>query len=503
MNAPYIRKLIIVGGGTAGWMAAAACARYLQQQPIDIVLVESEEIGTVGVGEATVPVMKMFNSLLGVDEWEFIKQTAGSFKLGIQFRDWSNIGSRYFHGFGDFGADIEGVAPHHFWLRLRAQGDQTALADYSFPTQAALQNRFAPPPQQANLAAAAYKYAYHFDASRYAKFLRVYAEARGVVRIEGEIEQIHQASDDGRITHLQLKSGQQISGDFFIDCSGFKSLLIGKTFAVPYIDWRHWLPCDSALVAPCERTTELTPYTISTAREAGWQWRIPLQHRVGNGYVYASSFTDSDSVHKTFVENLESAPIVAPRTLNFITGHRREFWKKNCVALGLAGGFLEPLESTSIQLIQTGLLRFLDSFPTTDINETAIAEYNRVTASEYARIRDFLILHYCSSARDDSDLWRYCKNMLLPDELTHKIEVFTHTGRVPMLSEESYSEASWVAIFIGQHIIPKTYATQADFIDLALLKSGMEKRRQGIAKIVASMPSQQEFIARVCPTDIR
>ncbi len=503
MNDQQIRKLIIVGGGTAGWMAAAACARYFHQQSIEIVLVESEEIGTVGVGEATVPVMKMFNDLLGVNEWEFIKQTSGSFKLGIQFRDWSNTGSRYFHGFGDFGADIEGIPPHHFWLRLHAQGDKTALAEYSFPTQAALHNRFAPPPQQGNNTVAAYKYAYHFDASRYAKFLRAYAEARGVIRIEGEIEQVHQSTEDGRLTHVQLKSGTCVDGDFFIDCSGFKSLLIGKTLSVPYMEWRQWLPCDSAMVAQCERTGEFAPYTVSTARAAGWQWRIPLQHRVGNGYVYASAFTDTETAHKTFLDNLESEPLTAPRTLNFTTGHRREFWKKNCVALGLAGGFLEPLESTSIQLIQTGLLRFLENFPTTHINEVAIAEYNRITTNEYARIRDFLILHYCTSKRDDSDLWRYCRAMVLPDELQHKIDVYTHTGRVPMLSEESYSEASWVTIFTGQGVIPSRYAAQANFIDLGALKTGMNQRRQNIAKFVSAMPEHREFIARVCPSDIR
>lgn len=498
MNSSLIRKLVIVGGGTAGWMAASACARYLRHQPIEILLVESEEIGTVGVGEATVPVMKMFNQFLGIDEWDFVKETSGTFKLGIQFRDWSEIGSQYFHGFGDFGADIEGIAAHHFWLRLRAQGDQSLLADYSFSTQAAYANRFAPPPQQANSGAAAYKYAYHFDAALYARYLRRYAEARGVARIQGEITNVNTQNEDGCISSLQLATGEKIEGDFFIDCSGFRALLIAQTLGAEFIDWRHWLPCDSAVVAPCERSEALTPYTISTACEAGWQWRIPLQNRVGNGYVYSSRFSDDDRAKKIFVENLESSPLIEPRKLEFITGHRREFWKKNCVALGLAGGFLEPLESTSIQLIQTGLMRFLEHFPTRYLNQAAINEYNRIATNEYARIRDFLILHYCTNQRVDGELWRYCREMTLPESLQHKIEIFKQTARVPMLGEESYMESSWVTIFTGQHIFPLHYATQAQFVEQQALAVGMQKRKESIQKLVSTMPTHEQFIARVC-----
>lgn len=498
MNSPLLRKVVIVGGGTAGWMAASACARYLQHQAIEIVLVESEDIGTVGVGEATVPVMKMFNAMLGIDEWDFVKETSGSFKLGIEFRDWNKTGSHFFHGFGDFGADIEGIAAHHYWLQLRAQGDQTPLSDYSFPAQAAYANRFAPPPPQTNNSVAAYKYAYHFDASLYAKYLRRYAQTRGVIRHEGEITQVHTNPADGSISSVQLASGERIDGDFFIDCSGFKALLIEQTLKAGYCDWRHWLPCDSALVAPCERTGTMTPYTLSSAREAGWQWRIPLQHRVGNGYVYASQFTDAQSVARIFLDNLEAPPLIEPRTLHFVTGHRREFWKKNCVALGLAAGFLEPLESSSIQLIQTGLMRFLENFPTREMNSSAIAEYNRITANEYARIRDFLILHYCTNQRSEGELWRYCRAMSVPDELQHKIDVFTNTGRVPMLTEESYLEPSWVAIFIGQQIVPNAHASQAHFMAAPTLSAGMAKRRDTIQQFVTAMPDHAQFIARVC-----
>lgn len=498
-NSLLLRKLVIVGGGTAGWMAASAISHYLRHQPIDILLIESDDIGTVGVGEATVPVMKLFNDMLGINEREFVQQTSGSFKLGIEFRDWLQPGSRYFHGFGDFGAPIEGIAPHHFWLRAKALGDESPLADYSFPTQAAYNNRFAPPPQQPELSAAAYKYAYHFDAGLYAKFLRGYAEARGVVRKEGEVLQVKLNNLDGRIESLVMANGEIINGDFFIDCSGFRGLLIEQALGAGYEDWSHWLPCNRALVAPCKLTGEFTPYTIASARTAGWQWRIPLQHRVGNGYVYADQFTTEAEVEKTFLQELEAEPLVAPRTLRFVTGRRREFWKKNCVALGLASGFMEPLESTSIQLIQTALMRFLEFFPSQVINQISVDEYNRVTCNEYRRIRDFLILHYCTSQRNDGELWRYCRTMLLPDELQHKITLFKNTGRVPLLSEESYMEPSWVSIFIGQGIIPTHHAEQTRFVADTSLLAGMKKRRDIIAQLVAAMPIHSEFVARTCP----
>lgn len=503
MNRPHIQKIIIVGGGTAGWMTASALACYLKKQPVEVVLIESDDIGTVGVGEATVPVIQSFNALLGIDEWEFVKQTSGSFKLGIEFRNWGSPGSRFFHGFGDFGESIDGIAPHHHWLKLRTQGDSAELMDYSFPTQAALRNKFAPPPKQANIPAAAYKYAYHFDASLYAKYLRQYSENRGVVRKEGEIVRVELDSADGSIRSLEMASGESVSGDFFLDCSGFRGLLINEALQSKYIDWSHWLPCDRAIVAPCKLTGELTPYTTSIAHGAGWRWRIPLQHRVGNGYVYSSRFIDKEAAEETLLNNLEAEALAEPRLLKFVAGHRQKFWDKNCVAIGLAGGFLEPLESSSIQLIQTGIFRFLEFFPDAHIDEIAVAEYNRITSNEYARIRDFLIAHYCTTGRDDTELWRYCRTMALPDELQHKIELFKHTGRVPMLTEESYMEASWVAILIGQNIIPERYARQVDFRDLEDLRRGMMKRRDTIAKLVGTMPSHEEFIARVCPSDIR
>jgi tryptophan halogenase len=499
MTTSDIKTLVILGGGTAGWMAAAALARFLGSQPVKVVVVESEQLGSVGVGEATVPVLRQFNDYLGIKEHDFVRHTAGSFKLGIEFCDWQHPGSRYFHGFGDFGAPHGGVAAHQLWLRLRAAGDDSELHDYSFPAQAARHNRFAPPPDDERLArVAAFDYAYHFDASRYAMVLREYAEARGVQRIEGVVSDVVLAAN-GDIQSLRLADGDVIAGDFFIDCSGFRSRLLGGALAVAYHDWSHWLPCDSALTVACKRCEPLTPYTRATARDAGWQWRIPLQHRVGNGYVYASAFTDDASAERVLRQNLESEPLSEARRLCFTTGHRQSFWQNNCVALGLAAGFLEPLESTSIQLIQTGLLRFLQFYPGRSERDLAATEYNRITANEYARLRDFLILHYCTTSRRDTEFWRYCQSQPPPDTLAHKIAVFKATGQVPMYAEESYAEASWVAIFIGQGIMPEGYAMQAEFMPLAMVRQLMQQRQRAIAQVVEKMPAHEQFLLQTCP----
>lgn len=490
-----INKFVVLGGGTAGWMAAAALARFFAQQPVEVQLIEAPQLGSVGVGEATVPILRQFNQYLGLDEREFVRATSGSYKLGIEFRDWLRPGSQYFHGFGDFGAAHSGVAAHQLWLRARALGDTAPLADYSFSAQAARHNRFAPPPDDPRLAAiAAFDYAYHFDASRYAALLQNYACKRGIEHIEGQVANVQLCPESGDIQSLSLDNGQRVEADFFIDCTGFHGRLLHRELQVPYNDWSHWLPCNRALAVACERQDELSPYTRATARTAGWQWRIPLQHRVGNGLVYASDFISDDAAAQQLLQNLEGKALGEPRPLNFVTGHREHFWYKNCLALGLAAGFLEPLESTSIQLIQTGLLRFLELLPVGGDSEPMQQEYNRITRGEYERLRDFLILHYCTSQRDDSDFWRACRQQPLPDTLAHKIAVYRASGRVPMYADESYAESSWVAIFTGQGVLPEHYARQAEAIPAAELTALMTKRREAIAAVVGHMPSHARYL---------
>jgi tryptophan halogenase len=501
--AERIRSIVIVGGGTAGWIAAAVLARFLKspRAPFEtsIRLIESDAIGTIGVGEATVPVIQTLNGVLGIDERDFLAKTQGTFKLGIEFRDWARLGNRHWHVFGDFGAPIEGVSPHHHWLKLRQLGDTTPISEYSFPTVASRLMRFAPPPPSSEVAS--YKYAYNFDASLYARYLRTYAEARGVQRREGQVAEVHVREPDGFIEAVTLVGGERISGDFFIDATGFRGLLIEDALETGYESWSHWLPCDRAVACQCESGGDFSPITRSTAHAAGWQWRIPLQHRVGNGYVHCSDFISQDEATATLLANLDGPARTDPLVLRFKAGRRKKFWNRNCLAVGLAGGFMEPLESTSILLIQTAIARLIEMFPDREFDPVMIDEYNRVSVNEWERIRDFLILHYCATERDDSPLWNNCRTMSIPESLRHKIEVFKACGRVALYGEESFLEPSWVSIFIGQHVYPRRYDPIIDGIDLEKLRRGMAQRRQAIVRTVEAMPTHADFIARYCRAD--
>ncbi len=478
-------------------MSASILSRFLDLQTCSVTLVESEEIGIVGVGEATVPLMQHFNGVLGIDENEFVAATNGSFKLGIEFRDWGKMGNVHFHGFGDYGDTIEGVSPHHHWLKLRQMGDMTPIDDYSFPYAVGRRGRFGQPSPDPKAEAAFFRYAFHFDASLYARYLRGYSETRGVTRVEGRVVETALDGENGNIKSITLADGRVLEADFFIDCSGFYGLLIEQALKTGYEEWTHWLPCNRAVVVPTTRDGPPTPFTVSSAQEAGWQWRIPLQHREGNGYVYSSAFIEDDPARDTLLANVKGEPLADTRVLKFVTGRRKKFWNKNCVAIGLAGGFMEPLESTSIQLIQTAIARLIEMFPDKNFDPVMVDEYNRVTANEFERIRDFLILHYSPSQRDEP-LWNYCRNMDIPDSLAHKIDVWKSCGRVAFQTDESYQEPSWVAVFMGNGILPNRYDPLVDLIEPERLKLGLERRRQKMAAAAEAMPSHEAYIARFC-----
>jgi tryptophan halogenase len=496
-----IRSIIIIGGGTAGWMAAAAFSQVLPRELTDIRLIESDEIGRVGVGEATIPPICTFNAMLRIDENEFLRKTQGTFKLAIQLVDWTHIGHSYFHPFGEFGLDIEGVQFHQFWRKLHLKGEVPGIEEYCVPAVAARSGKFARPAADPAAVASRLKYAYQFDASLYAAFLRGYADARGVMRTEGRICDVKLRGDDGFVEAVLLESGELVQGDLFIDCSGFRGLIIEQALKAGYEDWSHWLPNDRAVAIQCERHGELTPYTRSTARAAGWQWRIPLQHRIGTGYVFSSGYVSDDEATAMLLANLESPPLVEPRILKFTGGRRKQFWSRNCVALGLAGGFLEPLESTSIHLIQVGITRLLALFPDKNFNFAEIEQYNRFMTSQYENIRDFLVLHFKATERNDSAYWDYCRMMDVPDSLRHKIELFRGRGRVFRYDDELFAEANWIAVLLGQNILPASYDTLADRLDVAAVKRYLEHIRSTIRKTVDAMPTHRHYILQNCAAD--
>jgi tryptophan halogenase len=498
MNDSRICDVVIVGGGTAGWMAAAAFSKLLAPA-CSVRLVESEEIGTVGVGEATVPHLKLFNQVLEINEAEFVRETRGTFKLGIQFVDWARIGDVYVHGFGQIGHEYGLLPFHQYWLKADARGWAAEIGEYSLNTAAAARGKFMvsaeDAPRTSPLADIAY--AYHFDAGLYAKYLRRYAEARGTGRTEGKVVEVVQR-EDGFIEEVVLAGGERVRGDLFIDCSGFRGLLIEQTLRAGYEDWSHWLPCDRAVAVPCENVGPPTPYVRTTAREAGWTWRIPLQHRTGNGYVYSSRYISDDEAAAKLLGWIDGRPGAEPRVLHFTGGRRRKAWIRNVVALGLASGFLEPLESTSIYLIQSGIARLVSLFPDCGFSQTLIDRYNVQTDFEIERIRDFLILHYCATERDDAPFWNYCRSMDIPEPLTDTIRLFRDSGRFFRQAEELFALTSWVEVMIGQRIVPRGWHPAVDLLSETKLRELLEGVRKVIASCVDAMPMHQQFIARCC-----
>lgn len=486
-----IRRVVIAGGGTAGWMAAAALAKVMGKT-LDICLIESDMIGTVGVGEATIPTLLTYNRLLGINEQQFMAATQGTFKLGIEFVNWREVGQSYIHSFGITGKDHWTAGFQHFWRRGMEEGVASAFGDYCLELVAAQKNRFAHLPEQG------LNYAYHLDASLYAKFLRNMAEEHGARRIEGKIVDVAQDGETGFVKSLTLQDGQKVEGDLFIDCSGFRGLLIEETLHTGYDDWTHWLPCDSAVAIQTEAVEDPIPYTRSTAHEAGWQWRIPLQHRVGNGIVFCSRYQSDDDAIKTLLDNIEGKTLVEPRVLKFRTGTRRKHWNKNVVALGLSSGFIEPLESTSIHLIQRGILRLMRMFPSQGIKQSDIDEFNAQTKFETDGIRDFIILHYHVTDRRDTPFWRQCAGMEIPDSLQHRIDLFRETGRVFKMSDELFAENSWTQVMLGQGIMPEQYHPVADVMSPEELKNFLDYIRTNVSKAADQLPSHQQYIQQYC-----
>ena len=490
-------RVLIVGGGTAGWMTAAALSRVLPPQLARIRLVESQEIGTVGVGEATVPHIRYFNARLGFDEADFMARTRATFKLGIEFRNWSRIGDSYIHPFGAFGRELGAVPFHQHWVRASAAGLARTIEDYSLPIMAARGCKFAHPDEDVRSDLATYSYAYQFDASLYAAYLRTYAEARGVVRSEGRIIDVERHPESGFVTSVLLEDGERIAADLYVDCSGFRGLLIEQALGAGYDEWTHWLPCDRAWAVPCAGAGPLTPYTRATAHRAGWFWRIPLQHRVGNGHVYSSAFTGDGEALDDLLAQLESGPATEPKQLRFVTGKRRRQWSKNVVAIGLASGFLEPLESTSIHLIQLAIGYLIDWFPDRGFDPMCETEFNRIMALEYERVRDFLILHYHATERDDSGFWNYCRSMDIPDSLAYRMELFRERGVVARYREGMFLDASWLAVMFGQHVMPRQYDPACDRLPEALLSEQLARIHEDYSAAIATMPDHAVFLERI------
>ena len=488
-----IQRIVIAGGGTAGWMVAALMSKTLGKR-LDIKLIESDEIGTVGVGEATIPTLLSFHELLEINEQEFMVATQATFKLGISFENWRDVKENYIHSFGMTGKDHWSAGFQHFWMKGRERKLAGEYGDYCLELRAAQENRFAHLPRNGM------NYAFHLDASLYAKFLRKFSEGFGVQRVEGKIVRVQTDAHSGHIESLTLDSGVDIAGDLFIDCTGFRGLLIGETLKVGYEDWSHWLFNDSAVAVQTESVGEAVPYTRSIAHQSGWQWRIPLQSRVGNGLVYSSAYMNDEQAKHALLNNIEGRPLTQPRLLKFRPGQRYKTWHKNCVAIGLSSGFIEPLESTSIHLIQRGIVRLMRLFPSYGICQADIDEYNQQSQSEIQHIRDFIVLHYRVTNRNDSPYWNACRSLQIPASLQHRIDLFSETGRVFRVPNELFAENSWIQVMLGQGIMPRQFHPAADLMGDAELSRFLEDIRVPISQTLRQLPSHQAYVQRYCGT---
>jgi tryptophan halogenase len=497
MKENAIRRVVIVGGGTAGWLAAALLARALGPTR-EIRLIESAQIGTVGVGEATIPQILHINAFLGIDEAEMLRVTHGTYKLGVQLENFGRLGDSYLHGFGDVGLPLGLLPFHHYWLRARAEGDTHSLWDYSLNAVAAAKDRYARLDKVPNSPLAGLRYAYQFDAAHYAQYLRSKIPEGAVCRTEGKVVDVNLRGTDGFIESLQLDSGEIIEGDFFVDCSGFRGLLIEGALTSGYENWQQWLPCDRALAVGSTRNGPMHPYTLATARSAGWQWRIDLQHRTGNGHVYCSHFISDDEAAAQVLANLPGEAMGDPRPLRFVTGTRKLVWNRNCLALGLAAGFMEPLESTTIHLVQSGVARFLGMFPDKHCDPRLVDTYNRQTRFEYEHVRDFLILHYKATERDDTPFWRQCGAMDVPESLAQRIDLFRRTGLIFREADELFTEVAWLQVLLGQRVEPQHYHPLADELEDSKLKGFLSDIRTLVNRAAAPLPTHDEFVARTC-----
>lgn len=496
-----IRHIVIVGGGTAGWMAAAALSRLKRNRDLSITLVESEAIGTVGVGEATIPPFVDFQTLLEIDEAEMMAAVQGSYKLGIQFVNWGRIGDSYIHPFGNYGYEIAGLSFHHVWHRFAQLGDNRPIQVFNAETMAAFFGKFGKTQDMGRDDLPPINYAYHINATAYAAYLRRYAEARGVVRQEGKVEHVALDAESGFVSSIRLEGGREIAGELFVDCSGFRGLLIEQALETGYEDWSHWLPCNRAVALPCNRDdgSPPAPFTRATAHRAGWQWQVTLQHRNGNGHVYCDAFMSADEATEVLLGNIAGKPTADPNHLRFVTGRRKKFWNRNVVALGLASGFMEPLESTSIHLINTGINKLIALISLDGVTQAQEDAFNRLTGKEYARIRDFLVLHYNTTTRDDSEFWNYCRTMSVPDSLTEKVELFRQNGQIFREEDELFTETSWAAVMMGQGIRMEGHNAMADTLDRAETKKELDEIEASIRFAVQSMPAHGDYLRRHCP----
>ncbi|GAA0822620.1 tryptophan 7-halogenase [Colwellia asteriadis] len=493
-----IKKFVIVGGGTAGWLAAATLGNIFRHSEVTVELVESEDVGIIGVGEASLPSLLKIIEDLGIDQVDFIQKTQATFKWGIQFKDWYNKGSSFFHPFGKLGQTIDGHNFYQCWLKSKHEGDQTPLMAHSPETVLSEHNRFFLPFNAMNTPLASANYGLHIDAVLVGRYLRDFAKQAGVKRVIGHVEAVTKNEADF-ISKLILKDGQEVAGDFFIDCTGFQGLLIEGALQTGYDDWSQYLPCNRAVTVQTENIDEPTPYTVSTAREAGWTWCIPLQHRTGNGYVFCDKYCSDEQAIATLLNSVKGEIIGTPRVIPFVTGIRNKAWHKNCLALGLAQGFLEPLESTAIHLVSKTLALFIRNFPEKDCNSVLINEFNRRVRTDYEEIRDFIILHYCTTEREDSEFWRWCKNMDIPKTLQDKLEYFKVSGELIPGVEELFQPTSWYAILTGMNIIPQSYNTTIDALDYQKLQLSLHKGKEALLTVVKQQPSHGDFISKYCP----